>query len=168
MGVLNSHLHTRQKASLFDVSHMLQTSWKGKDAISFIEKLVVGDIRELKNGQSTLSLFTLPTGGILDDTVIQKINGSELYVVNNAGCAEKVWKHIQSELVDFQNKGGDVYVEILNASLVALQGPMAVSAIEKVSNVSIQDLSFMNGKSLTIQDFSVHISRCGYTGEDGN
>jgi aminomethyltransferase len=123
LGVLASHLHTRQSSSLFDVSHMLQTAWSGKDAVKFAEKLVVGDIAGLKLGHSTLSLFTTETGGILDDTVINRKDASSLYVVSNAGCAEKDLKHIFKHLKAFQNEGGDVDVEVLDdMSLVALQG----------------------------------------------
>jgi aminomethyltransferase len=123
LGIVASHIHTRQQASLFDVSHMLQTQWTGKDAIKFMERLVVGDISGLKLGSSTLSLFTTEQGGILDDTVINRKSDTDLYVVSNAGCAEKDWKHILKHLKEFQNKGGDVDVSIMDhVSLVALQG----------------------------------------------
>ena len=78
MGVLASHNHTRQNVSLFDVSHMLQTSWKGRDVVRFAESLVVGDVKNLKQGSSTLSLFTTESGGILDDCVINRKNEHEL------------------------------------------------------------------------------------------
>uniref|UniRef100_A0A8C4WAS7 Aminomethyltransferase, mitochondrial n=1 Tax=Gopherus evgoodei TaxID=1825980 RepID=A0A8C4WAS7_9SAUR len=67
---LESHLHTRQHCSLFDVSHMLQTKVFGRDRVKFMESLVVGDIAELKPDQGTLSLFTNEEGGILDEPSI--------------------------------------------------------------------------------------------------
>nr|BAG52409.1 unnamed protein product [Homo sapiens] len=63
----DSHLHTRQHCSLFDVSHMLQTKILGSDRVKLMESLVVGDIAELRPNQGTLSLFTNEAGGILDD-----------------------------------------------------------------------------------------------------
>ncbi|KNE65799.1 hypothetical protein AMAG_19213 [Allomyces macrogynus ATCC 38327] len=65
---VQAHMHCREAASIFDVSHMLQTRWTGKDAIEFIESLVVGDIQALAPGAATLSLFTNAQGGIIDDT----------------------------------------------------------------------------------------------------
>ncbi|RKO87770.1 hypothetical protein BDK51DRAFT_27160, partial [Blyttiomyces helicus] len=122
LGVLASHLWTREKASLFDVSHMLQTSWVGKDATKFLETLVVGDIKGLPVGSSTLSLFTNLHGGIIDDTVINKQTEESFYVVSNAGCADKDLAHIRAHLKKYQDIGGDVDVETLdNVSLVALQ-----------------------------------------------
>ena len=72
LGVLKEHLHTRApaSASVFDVSHMGQIKWHGKDAVKFIEKMVVGDIAGLKVGEAKLSLIMNEAGGIVDDTVI--------------------------------------------------------------------------------------------------
>ena len=88
-GVLNSHHHTRTHASIFDVSHMLQFKLHGKDRVKCLESLVVADIEGLKEHQGTLSLFTNEEGGIRDDLIINKLP-NELYVVSNAGCADKV------------------------------------------------------------------------------
>ena len=93
-GVLPSHLHTRQQASLFDVSHMLQFKLHGHDRVKFLESLVVADIDGLVDNTGTLSLFTTESGGIIDDLIINK-TPEHLYVVSNAGCAEKVLKHLQ-------------------------------------------------------------------------
>lgn len=71
-GVMNETLHCRAegKASVFDVSHMGQIKWTGKDAGDFIEKCVVGDIKGLKEGEGRLTLITNASGGIVDDTVV--------------------------------------------------------------------------------------------------
>ena len=65
--------HCRSAASIFDVSHMLGSSIRGKDAIAFTERIVVGDIKALKNGTGTLSVVTNENGGIIDDTVVTKV-----------------------------------------------------------------------------------------------
>ncbi|KAM6343849.1 aminomethyltransferase, mitochondrial isoform 5-T5 [Alca torda] len=88
-GHLQSHLHTRRHCSLFDVSHMLQTRVYGRDRVRFMESLVVGDIGELKPGQGTLTLVTNEKGGIVDDLIVTNTSEDHLYVVSNAGCAEK-------------------------------------------------------------------------------
>lgn len=71
-GVLASHLHTRNAgcASLFDVGHMGQIKWRGKDRIAFLERVCVADVASLKPRTSALTLITLPSGGILDDSIV--------------------------------------------------------------------------------------------------
>lgn len=73
-GVMNETLHTRApgKASVFDVSHMGQIKWTGKDAADFLEKCLVSDIKGLKDGEGRLTLITNPKGGIIDDTVVSQ------------------------------------------------------------------------------------------------
>ena len=87
LGVLKEHLHTRSanSCSLFDVSHMGQIKWYGKDTIKFLEIMVVGDIASLKYGESKLSLIMNEEGGIVDDTVITN-SGDYIYMVVNGGC----------------------------------------------------------------------------------
>lgn len=143
---------------------MLQTKFSGRQATEFLEKLVVGDLRELSVGQSTLSLFTNPNGGIIDDTVINKQSEDSFYVVSNAGCAEKDLKHIKSHL---SKSNLDVNMEILDLSLIAIQGPKAVKVIEKLSNEDLTQFAFMSARKMEIASIPVYISRCGYTGEDG-
>jgi len=167
LSVSESHHHTRNNASIFDVSHMLQTRWVGKDRVNFIEKLVVGDIATLKEGTATLSLFTNPSGGIIDDTVICK-QSDHLYVVSNAGCADKDLAHIRSYLEKFQNEGGDVTVETIDThSLIALQGPKAASGLQKLVSEDLSKMSFMTSRTISIKGIECRVSRVGYTGEDG-
>lgn len=87
LGVLKEHLHTRavDSASLFDVSHMGQIKWHGKDAVKFIEKLCVSDIKSLKVGDAKLSLILNEKGTIVDDTVITNA-GDYIYMVVNGAC----------------------------------------------------------------------------------
>ncbi|KAL0080777.1 hypothetical protein J3Q64DRAFT_1706067 [Phycomyces blakesleeanus] len=167
MGMLASHLHTRENASIFDVSHMLQTRLVGADRNKFFEKLVVADLNNLPVGQGTLSVFTNEQGGIIDDTIIMQQKDS-LYVVSNAGCADKDLAHIRKHLADFQNKGGDVDLKIIDDhSLIAIQGPKAAAALESLTGTSLQDFAFMNGRFMDIAGVPCHVARSGYTGEDG-
>ena len=81
--------------SIFDVSHMLQTKIYGKERIAFIESLVVGDVASLKEDQGTLTVFTNDKGGIIDDLIVNNTSQGYLFVVSNAGCADKDLKHMQ-------------------------------------------------------------------------
>jgi len=70
LSITQSHLHTREAVSIFDVSHMLQSEIRGKDRLAFMESLVTGDIGLLKPGTGTLTLFTNQNGGIIDDLIV--------------------------------------------------------------------------------------------------
>ncbi|KAF9088943.1 hypothetical protein BGX29_009997 [Mortierella sp. GBA35] len=167
LGVGASHNWTRNNASVFDVSHMLATRITGKDRVKFYETITVADIENLPVGSSTLSVFTNENGGIIDDTIICKHQDS-LYVVSNAGCADKDLAHIRTHLKDFQNKGGDVDLKIIDDhALIAIQGPKAAAVIESLVGKSLADFPFMDGRFMTIKGIDCHVARSGYTGEDG-
>lgn len=80
-----SHQHTRSFASLFDVGHMMQTCVTGKDAGEYLESLTTCDLKNMKNGAATLTVFTNDKGGILDDLIITKDDEDKYFVVSNAG-----------------------------------------------------------------------------------
>ncbi|ORZ15469.1 hypothetical protein BCR41DRAFT_353813 [Lobosporangium transversale] len=162
-----SHNWTRTNASVFDVSHMLATRVTGKDRVKFFESLTVADIENLPVGSSTLSVFTNEDGGIIDDTIICKHEDS-LYVVSNAGCADKDLAHIRAHLKEFQNKGGDADLKIIDDhALIALQGPKAAAVLESLVEKDLRDFPFMDGRFMTIKGIDCHVARSGYTGEDG-
>lgn len=71
--VMESSQHCRDKALLFDVSHMCGLSLRGKDAAKFLEKLIVGSVHNLKSGTGTLTVFTNENGGIIDDSIVTKV-----------------------------------------------------------------------------------------------
>lgn len=165
-GVLKEHLHTRSEggASLFDVAHMGQLRWFGKDRVKFIEKLVVSDIASLKEGEGRLSLITNERGGIIDDTVITNA-GDYLYMVVNGATKWTDLEHFKKHLSDFN---GDVTVEHMeDQQLLALQGPAAATVMGRLSSLDIKKMSFMNSVVTEIKGMPVRVSRCGYTGEDG-
>ncbi|KAL7884764.1 hypothetical protein AOLI_G00075340 [Acnodon oligacanthus] len=163
-----SHLHTRQHCSIFDVSHMLQTKVYGKDRVKFVESLIVGDIEELKDNQGTLSLFTNTKGGIMDDLIVTKTDKEYLYMVSNAGCADKDSAHLQAKLQEFKAAGHDVDLEYMEESLIALQGPSMAQVLQEGVCDDLSKLTFMT--SVLTPVFGIQgcrVTRCGYTGEDG-
>eukprot|EP00887_Chlorella_sp_A99_P003441 scaffold7.g3441.t1 len=129
--IMESTLWCREHSSLFDVSHMCGLTLKGKDAIPFLEGLVVGDVRGIADGSGSLSVFTNEMGGIIDDTVVTKVSPEEIYLVVNAGCREKDLAHIGKHLDAFKAKGGDVNIAVHNdRALLALQGPEAAAVLQ--------------------------------------
>ncbi|RVE70301.1 hypothetical protein OJAV_G00063120 [Oryzias javanicus] len=163
-----SHMHTREHCSIFDVSHMLQTKVHGKDRVKFMESLVVADVAELKNNQGTLSLFTNEKGGIIDDLIVTKTDQGYLYVVSNAGCAEKDSVHMKVRLAEFKAAGFDVDLEFLDEALIAVQGPSMSRVLQEGLKDNLNKLTFMTSTVATVFGIpDCRITRCGYTGEDG-
>jgi aminomethyltransferase len=166
--ISQSSIHTRTKASLFDVSHMLQTRLEGRDRARFLEKLVVADLKELKQGQSVLSVFMNERGGVVDDTVLNQ-QTDYIYIVSNAGCADKDWDYLTRAVKRSQKDGLHIALDkIEDQSLLALQGPKAVSVLKALGvNTDFQSFAFMSARKLAIKGIPCHVSRSGYTGEDG-
>ncbi|XP_026581689.1 aminomethyltransferase, mitochondrial [Pseudonaja textilis] len=165
---LDSHLHTRQHCSLFDVSHMLQTKVFGRDRMKFIESLVVGDIAELKPDQGTLSLFTNEKGGIIDDLIVTNTSDQHLYVVSNAGCMDKDFALMENKMKGMKAAGHDVHLEVSDNALLALQGPAMARVLQPGVADDLAKLPFMSSAMMAV--FGVQgcrVTRCGYTGEDG-
>jgi len=84
----------REHVSLFDVSHMLQTTICGRDRVEFMESLAVGDVAGLADDHGLLTLFTNDSGGIIDDLIVTRTSLGHLYIVSNAGCADKDFAHM--------------------------------------------------------------------------
>eukprot|EP00877_Chromochloris_zofingiensis_P001110 jgi/Chrzof1/109/Cz01g03240.t1 len=166
--IMESTNHCRQHASLFDVSHMCSLSLKGKDAVPFLEALVVGDVASLADGTGSLSVFTNEKGGIIDDTVVTKVSPHEIYLVVNAGCRDKDLAHIGKHLEAFKSKGKDVSWEIYDdRGLLALQGPSAMPVLQKMCDFDLSKFYFGQFAKFDINGIPCWVTRTGYTGEDG-
>jgi aminomethyltransferase len=170
LGVLKEHLWTREKAGLFDVSHMGQAALIAADgkfetAARFLETVVPADIQSLKVGQQRYTQFLTADGGILDDLMVTRPMAPDaegiLFLVVNAGCKDADYAHISMHLPT------GIKLEIMaDRALLALQGPAAGQVMAKLS-VDAAALSFMAGRSTRMGAFDCHVSRSGYTGEDG-
>ena len=166
--IMEATQHCRTSASLFDVSHMLGSSIRGKDATAFLESLVVADLKGLKDGTGTLSVMTNEKGGIIDDTVITKVNSEDYYVVLNAGCAEKDQAHINKHLAAAKAKGMDVeFIVHSDRSLLAFQGPKTMEVLQRLTDFDLSKLYFGMFTSMKVNGGDVWVTRTGYTGEDG-
>jgi aminomethyltransferase len=166
--IMDSTIHCRTHASIFDVSHMCGLTLRGGDAVRFLEGLVVGDVAGLAPGTGSLSVFTNEKGGIIDDTVVTKVTDSEIYLVVNAGCREKDLAHLGRHLEAFKAKGGDVSMDVHDdRALLALQGPEAASVLQPLVKEDLSTVYFGNFRKLDIAGAASFLTRTGYTGEDG-
>ncbi|MEG3753416.1 glycine cleavage system aminomethyltransferase GcvT [Psychromonas arctica] len=160
LGVKKEHLHCRQSAGLFDVSHMGQLRLKGANAAASLENLVPVDIIDLPNGKQRYAFFTNEQGGISDDLMVTNF-GDHLFVVVNAACKTQDIAHLQANLPE------DVELEVIeDRALLALQGPKA-SAILSELNTSVNNMVFMDAAKVELVGVECYVSRSGYTGEDG-
>eukprot|EP00296_Roombia_truncata_P000132 JP435794.1.p1 GENE.JP435794.1~~JP435794.1.p1 ORF type:complete len:378 (-),score=120.23 JP435794.1:254-1324(-) len=165
--IMNSHLNVRTKAGVFDVSHMGQLRFTGKDRVAFLESLVVADLQNLANGCSTLSVLTNENGGIIDDCVVT-MGEKYLYVVINAGCFDKDLVHINKHLQAFKDSGKDVSLHVMDDhALLALQGPSAMDVLGKLCEIDLAKMPFMTSIISDVNGRACRVTRCGYTGEDG-
>jgi aminomethyltransferase len=169
-GVLTEHNWTREHAGLFDVSHMGQcflipADGRFETAAATLETLVPADVLALKPGQQRYSQFTNAEGGILDDLMITRLGhpGHEhwVYLVVNAACKDADYAHMRAHL-----PAGVTLKVAEDLALIAVQGPEAVAAVASLAP-ELAGLKFMTSLDLAIDGIWAHVSRTGYTGEDG-
>ncbi|MEP4198393.1 MAG: glycine cleavage system aminomethyltransferase GcvT [Aliishimia sp.] len=162
MGVMQEHTHTREKAGLFDVSHMGQVIVKGSDyasAATALETLIPVDILGLRPDRQRYGFFTNEAGGIMDDLMFAN-RGDHVFVVVNAACKTADIAHMQDKL------SGVSVTEITDRALLALQGPAAESVLASL-DPKAADMRFMDVATLSLAGAECWVSRSGYTGEDG-
>jgi aminomethyltransferase len=164
-GVLREHLHTRQSAGLFDVSHMGQIALRPKsgrieDAALALERLVPQDIVAVAPGRQRYAQFTNNAGGILDDLMVANF-GSHLFLVVNAACKAEDEAHLRANLSD-----ACIIEPLADRALIALQGPKAESVLARFC-ADAPAMRFMDAGPRRVDGVDCFVSRSGYTGEDG-
>lgn len=161
---LDEHHTVRNAVGVFDVSHMGEFSVKGPGALALIQKVSANDATALYDGKVQYSYLPNATGGVVDDLLVYRIAEDDYLLVVNASNIEKDWNWIQS-----QNTEG-VAMENLSDSLclLAVQGPSATAALQKLTAVDLASMeyyTFKIGEMAGIKD--IIISATGYTGAGG-
>jgi aminomethyltransferase len=164
--ILAEHDWTRTHAGLFDVSHMGQLMVTGEGAASALEALLPTDVSGLKPGRIRYSLLLADDGGILDDLMISDVTqdgGLPAYylVVNGATKWDDI-AHLREHLPDEVT-----LTHLEDRALLALQGPEAAGALERVMRGVAGELGFMQATEYDFGELHLGIARSGYTGEDG-
>ena len=161
LGIKKEHTHTRERAGLFDVSHMGQIRLSGEHAMSALESLVPVDIIDLPLMKTRYALFTSENGGVMDDLMVTNLGDNSLFLVVNAACKDSDFEHLQ------HNLGSSCELELCDdLALLALQGPKAVKVLIEHAP-SIKEMAFMTAKQTKINEIDCLVTRSGYTGEDG-
>ncbi|MBY6241858.1 glycine cleavage system aminomethyltransferase GcvT [Methylosinus sp. Sm6] len=161
-GVIAEHLHTREKASLFDVSHMGQALLTGRGAARLLETLVPADLESLTPGRTRYTQLLAEDGGILDDLMATRLPGREerLLLVVNAAAKEQDFALLGQELPQLS------LTVLAGRALLALQGPRAASVLSRILP-GVEEAPFMGWVATEYDGASAFVSRSGYTGEDG-
>ncbi|GGC22008.1 aminomethyltransferase [Novosphingobium marinum] len=164
-GIIAEHLWTREHAGLFDVSHMGQLIVSGDGAAQALEAVLPGDISALKPGRVRYSLLLNEEGGIIDDLMVTNVSSDDeasYYLVVNGATKWDDIGHLREHLPDEFTLN-----HLEDRALLALQGPAAHSALDRVFPGVADQLVFMRGTGFEWEGVMVGVGRSGYTGEDG-
>ncbi|PIP54124.1 MAG: glycine cleavage system protein T [Bacteroidetes bacterium CG02_land_8_20_14_3_00_31_25] len=163
-GDIEEHLTVRNGVGVFDVSHMGEIWIKGPKALDFVQKVTSNDASVLFDGKVQYSCFPNGKGGIVDDLLVYRINAETYLMVVNAANIEKDWNWINSQ----NDIGAVLYNASDEISQLAVQGPLALKAMQKLTNTPIIDMEYYTFKKVTFAGVKDLIfSTTGYTGAGG-
>ena len=164
-GITAEHLAVRERAGLFDVSHMGEIEIAGADALAGVQRITSNDASRLAVGQIQYSALTTPEGTVVDDVLVYRWAAEHFLLVVNASNIEKDYGWIRTHL---DGVGDAVAVNSSSRyALIAVQGPKAAAVLQPLTGVSLADLKyywFAHGEFAGVRGT---VSRTGYTGEDG-
>jgi len=164
-GILEEHRAVRERAGLFDVSHMGEFRVEGAGALAFLQSLVPNDVSRLVDNQALYSQICRPDGGTLDDLLIYRRGEGRYMVVVNAGTMPKDWRWFS------QHAAGHDDLTLANISdetaLLALQGPLATHILQPLTDTPLSEIAYYHFRPGVVAGIECLISRTGYTGEDG-
>jgi aminomethyltransferase len=161
-GILTEHKAVREKAGLFDVSHMGELTLSGPDALANLNRLISNDFTDLEIGKIRYGILVRDNGTAVDDLLVYKRNADDYLIVVNASNTDKDDEYFQANL-----KGEYAYANVSSAfGQIALQGPMAEFILRLLTDQIPQAYySFID--NVDLKGIPTLISRTGYTGEDG-
>ena len=163
-GITAEHRAVREKAALFDVSHMGEFIVRGERAVDFVNYVTTNDVAALKPGQAQYSTILREDGTIVDDCLVYRADDRVLMVVNGSNI-DKDFAHISRFVGDFDVTLDDISDAV---ALLALQGPDAARILQQHTDTDLSKIKYYEFTTGTVAEVEkVYISRTGYTGEDG-
>jgi aminomethyltransferase len=163
-GITAEHKAVREKAGLFDVSHMGEFMIRGPQAVDFVNYITTNDVAALRPGEAHYSTILREDGTIVDDCLVYRSDDRLIMVVNGSNI-DKDFAHISRFLSKFpettlENISDDV-------ALLALQGPEAARILQKHTDTDLSQIKYYEHRFGKVAGVDTYISRTGYTGEDG-
>jgi aminomethyltransferase len=163
-GILDEHRAVRERAGLFDLSHMGELFVEGDDAGDALAAALVTDPRGLAVGRAQYSMICAPDGGVIDDLIVYRLGPERFLVVANASNATVVSDELAARLGGWRAVLDD---RSLATSLVAIQGPRAAEVLAPLTDIDLSTLRYYAIAEGQVSGFRAHVARTGYTGEDG-
>jgi aminomethyltransferase len=163
-GILEEHRAVRERAGLFDLSHMGELFVVGPEAGRALAHALVTNPPALADGRAQYSMIVAPNGGILDDLIVYRLGPERYLVVANASNAQTVSDLLAERLEGFKAVLDD---RSLATALVAIQGPRSVDILKPLTDVDLDALRYYAIAEGTVAGVAALVARTGYTGEDG-
>lgn len=163
-GIIDEHRAVRTAVGMFDLSHMGQFVMTGDAVAEWLDTLTVNEVATMRPGQARYNVFTNDAGGALDDTIIYRLPGRWLVVVNASNSA-KMWAWLNGGA----GKPSAVSLDDRTArsALIALQGPRSVELLQPLTSVDLPSIKYYHAVDGVVDGVGAEIARTGYTGEDG-
>ncbi|WP_348715704.1 glycine cleavage system aminomethyltransferase GcvT [uncultured Alistipes sp.] len=167
-GINDEHLCVRERAGVFDVSHMGEIWVKGPRALDLLQRITSNDVSKLYDGKVQYSCMPNGRGGIVDDILVYRIDAETYLLVVNAANVEKDWKHICAQGEAFGMTPGK---ELYNASdeicQLAVQGPLAMKIVQKMCDEPVEEMEYYTFRKMKVAGCDAILSITGYTGAGG-
>jgi aminomethyltransferase len=161
-GIIAEHHAVRQRAGLFDVSHMGEIELRGPHALAACQRLTTNDVGRLRDGQAQYSLVCLPSGGVVDDIIVHRLHAERLLLCVNAANTEKDLAWIREH-----RHGADIIDRSAEFAQLALQGPRATDILTRLTDLPLHDIPAFSFREGTVAGCPALAAHTGYTGEDG-
>ena len=161
--IKDEHNCVRERAGLFDVSHMGEIFVRGPEALSAVNRIVTNDMTKLYDGRAIYTVMCNENGGIIDDLIVYQLAENELMLCVNASNREKDYEWIKKQ-VGSQAKVTDESDDFVQ---LALQGPLSNQILAKITETPLETIKYYHAIWGEIAGKRTLISRTGYTGEDG-
>ena len=163
-GIAAEHMAVREKAGLFDVSHMGQIEIAGKEALAAVQRIACNDAAKLQPGQAQLSGLTSSRGTFIDDLLVYRLAPQHFLLIVNASHISRDYEHIVGTV-------GSMNAAVVDASsryaMLAVQGPRAMEILQPLTAVDLASINYYWFAHGEVASVRATISRTGYTGEDG-
>ncbi|MFC3999641.1 glycine cleavage system aminomethyltransferase GcvT [Nocardiopsis sediminis] len=158
------HTAVRERAGLFDLSHMGEIHITGPQAADLLDHALVGHLSKVAMGRARYTMITADDGGVLDDLIVYRLADDDFLVVANAANAGTVSAALSERAAGFDARVEDRSAEY---ALIAIQGPEAAAILAPLTDADLSQIRYYAGYAHTVAGHPVLLARTGYTGEDG-